>query len=156
MDPLRKQLVDSLKGGEAHTDFESAVKDFPAEMRSRKPEGASHTGWQLLEHLRLAQHDILEFSRDPKYVSPKWPEGYWPTEDAPPNPRAWSESIASFKKDHEAFTKLISDPSNDLLAKLPHGDGQTLLREALLVIDHNGYHVGQLVMLRVQLGIWHG
>lgn len=123
-------------------------------MRGNKPKGAAHTAWQLLEHLRIAQNDILEFSRDPKYVSPKWPEGYWPKEIAPPTSEAWDDTIAAFEKDHQAFGKLISDPAQDLLAKFPHGDGQTLLREALLIIDHNSYHVGQLVMLRVQLGIW--
>ena len=154
MDPLRQHLLDALKGDQAHATFEGAVKDFPAALRGKKPEGAAHTAWQLLEHLRITQNDILEFSRDPKYVSPKWPEGYWPADTAPPSNAAWHESITAFEKDHGEFRKLISESSVDLLSKFPTGDGQTLLREALLIIDHNAYHVGQLVMLRVQLGAW--
>jgi hypothetical protein len=154
MDPLRKHLLDSLKGGQAHATFEDAVKDLPAALRGKKPDGAPHTAWQLLEHLRIAQHDILEFSRDSVYTSPKWPEGYWPSDPAPPTDTAWDESIAAFHKDHKAFARLISDPAHDLFVKIPHGDGQTLLREALLVIDHNAYHLGQLIQLRVQLGAW--
>ncbi len=146
--------MDSLKGGQAHATFEDAIKDFPVDLRGKKPDASPHTAWQLLEHLRLAQRDILEFCRDPKYVSPKWPEGYWPKESAPPTDTGWDESIARFEKDHKAFANLISDPAHDLLAKLAHGDGQTLLREALLVIDHNAYHIGQIVLLRVQLGAW--
>jgi uncharacterized damage-inducible protein DinB len=156
MDELRKHLVESLKGGQAHADFEDAVKSFPAELQGKKPPHAPHSGWQLLEHLRLAQHDILEFCRDPNYVSPKWPEGYWPAEASPPTADAWRKCVAAFKKDHQEFIQLISDPEQDLLRKLPHGDGQTLLREALLIIDHNAYHLGQLVMLRTQLNIWPG
>jgi uncharacterized damage-inducible protein DinB len=156
MDPLRQQLLDYLKGGHAHATFDDAVKNLPSALRGKKPEGASHTPWQLLEHLRIAQHDILEFSRDASHVSPKWPEGYWPAESTPPSDAAWDKSIAAFNKNLEEFRALISDPDpdHDLYAKLPHGDGQTLLREALLIIDHNAYHVGQLVMLRVQLGAW--
>jgi uncharacterized damage-inducible protein DinB len=154
MEALRQILIDSLKGGQAHATFEDAVKDFPATLRGKRPPAASHTAWQLLEHLRIAQHDILEFSRNAKHVSPKWPEGYWPAEPAPASEKAWDESVASFEKDHKEFLKLVEDPSNDLIAKFPHGDGQTLLREALLIIDHNAYHIGQLVMLRVQLGAW--
>jgi uncharacterized damage-inducible protein DinB len=154
MDPLRKHLLDSLKANQAHATFEDAVKDFPATLRGKKPLGAGHSAWQLLEHLRLAQHDILEFSRDPRYVSPKWPEGYWPVDEAPPFESAWDDSVAAFQRDHQAFAKLISDPDKNLFQEFPHGDGQTLLREALLIVDHNAYHVGQLVMLRVQLGAW--
>jgi uncharacterized damage-inducible protein DinB len=154
MDPLRDQLLDTLKGGQAHADFQSAIKNFPAEYQGKKPEGAPHTAWQLLEHLRIAQSDILDFSTDPGYVEQKWPDDYWPLEAAPPKPQSWNESVAAFEKDHKEFAALISDPSNDLFAKLPNGDGQTLLREALLIIDHNAYHIGQLVLLRTQLGIW--
>jgi uncharacterized damage-inducible protein DinB len=156
MDALRKQLIETIAGGQAHATFEDAVKKFPAELRGKKPQGSPHSAWQLLEHLRIAQHDIFEFSRDPEHVSPKWPEAYWPKEPAPPTDSAWDESIASFEKDQKAFGKLISDPKLDLFAKLAHGDGQTLLREALLIIDHNAYHVGQIVQVRVQLGAWPG
>jgi hypothetical protein len=156
MDPLRKHVAALLEGKEAHADFASAVKDFPPAKRGIKPPHASHTGWQLLEHLRIAQWDILEFSRNPKHVSPKWPEGYWPEAEAPPTKTAWDESVESFEHAAAAMKKLISDPAHDLLASLPHGEGQTLLREALLLADHNAYHIGQLVMLRVQLAIWNG
>jgi uncharacterized damage-inducible protein DinB len=154
MDALRKQLVESMAGGHAHATFEDAVKNLAAELRGKKPHGSPHSAWQLLEHLHVAQHDILEFSRDPDYVSPKWPEGYWPKEAEPPTDSAWDQSIARFEEDQKAFGKLISDPALDLFAKLAHGDGQTLLHEALLIIDHNAYHVGQIVQLRVQLGAW--
>jgi hypothetical protein len=155
MDPLRQHLLDALKGGQAHATFEAAVKDFPAALRGKKPDASPHSAWQLLEHLRITQHDILEFSRDAHYVSPKWPEGYWPAEIAPPTATAWDESITAFERDHDAFLHLIADPKTDLFAKFPHGDGQTLLRETLLIIDHNAYHIAQLVMLRVQIGAWH-
>jgi uncharacterized damage-inducible protein DinB len=154
MDPLRNQLLDTLKGGQAHADFQSAIKNLPAEYQGKKPEGAPHTAWQLLEHLRIAQSDILDFSTDPNYVEQKWPDDYWPLEAAPPTPQSWNESVAAFEKDHKEFAALISKTGNDLFAKLPNGDGQTLLREALLIIDHNAYHIGQLVLLRTQLGIW--
>src|SRR5271154_5151046 len=106
MEVLRKLLIDSLGGGQAHVTFKDAVKDFPAALRGKKPPAASHTAWQLLEHLRMAQHDILEFSRDPKYVSPKWPEGYWPKTEAPPNSTAWNASIKKFRQDLRAMQAL--------------------------------------------------
>ena len=112
------------------------------------------TAWRLLEHLRLAQWDILEFSRDPKHQSPQWPEGYWPEGDAPANAAAWDASVAALRRDLAEMEKLVRDPSNNLFAPIPHGQGQTLLREALLVADHNSYHVGQLIMLRRLLGAW--
>ncbi len=156
MDAIREQLIAALKGGQAHVDFEGAVKNFPLELRGMKPAGAPHTAWQLLEHLRIAQADILEFSRDAKYVAKRWPDDYWPATEAPPSPEAWEESIAAFEQDLKEFSELVADPKQDLSKPFAWGEGQTLLREALLVIDHNGYHLGQLVMLRVQLGIWPG
>jgi uncharacterized damage-inducible protein DinB len=120
-----------------------------------KPSGAPYSAWQLLEHMRIAQRDILEFSRNPKHVSPEWPEGYWPTKEAPPTKAAWSNSVRAFRSDLRAMQKLVANPASDLFARIPHGDGQTLLREALLVADHNSYHLGQLVMLRRLLGAWH-
>jgi hypothetical protein len=145
---LREQLLDALRGHQAHIEFSAAVKDFPAELQGVKPAGAPHSAWQLLEHLRIAQNDILEFSRDPKHRSPEWPEGYWPATDAPPDPNAWAESVAAFERDAKAFSSLITNPKNELLQPLPHGEGQTLLREALLVSSHNSYHLGQLVFLK--------
>lgn len=148
MDSLRAQLAVAMSGREAHIDFESALKDFPVKARGVKPAGAPHTAWQLLEHLRIAQHDILEFSRNPQYQSPKWPEGYWPESEAPPDTEAWDASVAAFEKDARELDKLIADPKQDLFKAFAHGDGQTLLREALLVSSHNSYHLGQLVFLK--------
>lgn len=147
-DPLRQQLVNLLTKAEAHMDVRSALDDFPSELRGRKPKNAPHTPWQLLEHMRIAQWDILEFSLDAKHVSPKWPDGYWPKKDAPPDEKAWDKSVKQFLADLNDICKMVSDPEVDLLTKIPHGDGQTYLREALLVADHNAYHLGQLVMVR--------
>ena len=148
MDPLRKHLIDLLDMKGAHIDFDSAVADFPPELRGRKPAGSPHSPWQLLEHMRLAQWDILEFSRDAKHVSPEFPDGYWPKSDAPPSEHAWNESIKKFHHGLDEMKKLIADPKHDLYAPIPHGNGQTLLREALVLADHNSYHLGQLMLLR--------
>jgi hypothetical protein len=145
---LRTHLVNLLTKAEAHLDASSEIKDFPKKLRGRKPEGAPHTPWQLLEHLRLAQWDILRFSVDADHVSPKWPEGYWPDTDAPPDDKAWDKSVKDFLHDLDEMCKLVRDPKHDLFARIPHGTGQTLLREALLVADHNAYHLGQMVMVR--------
>lgn len=153
-DSLRQQVITLLKGRGAHADFEAAVADFPPHLFGTKPNGAPHSAWQLLEHLRIAQWDILEFTRDPKHLSPKWPEGYWPLTEAPPAVELWQNSVDRFLQDSEAMQALVSDPDVDLTAPLAHGQGQTVLREALLVADHNAYHIGQLVMLRVLLGVW--
>lgn len=147
-DPLRQHLVNLLTKAEAHLDLGSELKDFPRGLCGRKPPGAPHTPWQLLEHIRIAQWDILEFSRNAKHKSPKWPEGYWPGTEAPPDDKAWDKSVKQVLADLKAMGDLVSDPKSDLSAKIPHGDGQTLLREALLVADHNAYHLGQLVMVR--------
>lgn len=151
---LRHQLVELIQGGNAHATFDDTVKNFPVELRGKRPDGAPHSPWEELEHLRIAQWDILEFSRSEKHASPKWPEGYWPKSPAPPDEKAWEHSVAAFKKDRQAMCALIADTNTDLYAKIPHGDGQTVLREALLVADHNAYHVGQLVMVRRLLGAW--
>jgi hypothetical protein len=153
-DGLRPHLLYLLGGGGAHVDFLSAVGNLPAALCGIKPEGAPHTAWQLLEHLRIAQWDILEFSRNSKHVSPEFPDGYWPKGEKPPDEMAWDRSIQSFQADLEAMQRLVADPSIDLFARIPHGDGQTILREALLVADHNAYHIGQLVMLRKMLRAW--
>jgi DinB superfamily len=145
---FRKQLVTAISGRESHIDFDSAVKDFPAHLRGHKPAGAPHSAWQLLEHMRIAQHDILEFSRDAKHKSPDWPEGYWPKTQAPPNAAAWEGSVKAFKHDARELDKLVEDPHQDLLKPFAHGQGQNLLRQALLVATHNSYHLGQLVFLK--------
>jgi len=153
---LREQLIKLLEGGNAHAGFEDAVKDFPAELRGVRPKGAPHSPWEVLEHLRIAQWDILEFSRDPRHKSPKFPDGYWPNSPEPPDYKAWDRSVQAFCRDHQALCALVVDTSTDLFAKIPSGDGQTLLREVLLTADHNAYHVGQLVLLRRMLGSWSG
>jgi hypothetical protein len=153
---LREHLLYLLRGGGAHLRFDDAIADLPAKLRGAKVNGVPHTPWRLLEHLRLAQWDILEFSRKPKHVSPSFPDGYWPTSDAPPDTAAWDRSIAAFRADLKAMQDLVADPGTDLFARIPHGEGQTILREALLVADHNAYHLGQLVMLRRALGAWDG
>ena len=151
---LRKHVVELLTLGHAHATFEQAVTGLPVELQGKVPKGAEHSPWQLLEHLRIAQWDILEFSRDAKHQSPKFPEGYWPEEKAPADEKAWDKSVRAFERDLKAMCALVEDPKTDLFAKIPHGDGQTILREALLTADHNAYHVGQLVLVRRLLGAW--
>jgi hypothetical protein len=153
---LRQHLVDLLRGGTAHAKFEDVVKSVPAKLRGAKPEQFPHSPWMLLEHLRLAQWDILEFSRDANHVSPDWPAGYWPKTEAPPNAAAWNKSVQQFRRDLQALQKLIANPKTDLFARIPWGDGQTILREALLVADHNAYHLAQLVDVLRLLGAWRG
>jgi DinB superfamily len=148
LDPVRQHISDLLIKAEAHISLREALKDFPIKLRGSKPEGGPHTPWQLLEHIRIAQRDILEFSRSAKHKSPKWPDEYWPKTEAPPSATAWDKSVKQVLADLEAMNKLIADPKGDLTARIPHGEGQTLLREALLVADHSSYHLGQLVMLR--------
>lgn len=151
---LREHVLYLLKGGGAHLDFERAVGDLPEDLRGAKVVGVPHTAWRLLEHLRICQWDILEFSRDAEHLSPDFPDGYWPETDGPPDAKAWNRSIDSFRADMQTMIDLVADPGTDLFAPIPHGDGQTLLREALLVADHNAYHLGQMVFLRRCLGAW--
>jgi hypothetical protein len=154
---LRNHVVNLLRAANAHLNFDDAIADLPARLRGAKPSGAPHTVWQLLEHLRLAQWDILEFSRNPAHVSPVFPAGYWPADEAPPNEAAWEKSISAFRSELEAMEKLVADPSTDLFARIKHPDAtaeHTVLREALLVADHNAYHLGQLVLLRRLLNAW--
>jgi hypothetical protein len=151
---LREHLLYLLRGGGAHLDFEKAVAGLPADLRGGKPPGQPHTPWRLLEHMRIAQWDILEFSRDPRHKSPEFPGGYWPQGDAPPDAGAWDRSVTAFRADLKAMQDLVADPATDLFAPIPHGQGQTVLREALLVADHNAYHLGQLVLVRRLLGAW--
>jgi hypothetical protein len=151
---LRAQLVTLLAGGNAHSTFEAAVRGLPVELRGKRPNGCPHSPWELLEHLRIAQWDILEFSRDAKHKSPKWPEGYWPTAPAPPDEKAWDKSVKAFRRDLKAMCTLVADPATDLYAPIIDSDDKTILREALLVADHNAYHVGQLILVRRLLGAW--
>lgn len=151
---LRQHLLYLLKGGGAHVSFEQVIKGIPAKLRGARAAGLPHTIWMLLEHMRIAQWDILEFSRDRKHVSPPFEAGYWPKTEAPPSTAAWNKSIAGFKKDLKAMQELVANPKTDLFAEISWGDGQTILREALLVADHNAYHLGQMVDVRRALGEW--
>jgi hypothetical protein len=148
IDPLREHLSKLLQWEDAHADFASVVKDFPSDLAGKKIPEIPYTAWQLIEHLRIAQGDILEFCRNSKHVSPEWPEGYWPTAESPPGKDSWQRSVNAFRKDLKSMEKLVEDPSTDVFAKIPHGQGQTILREVLLVADHNAYHLGQLMLVR--------
>jgi hypothetical protein len=151
---LREQLAALLKGGGAHVHFMDALENFPERKRGTYVKGLPHTGWQLLEHVRIAQWDILEFSRNAKHVSPDFPGGYWPKTPVPPNDAAWEESVKAFERDLAEMVKLVGNPKTDLYARIPHGSGQNILREALVLADHNSYHLGQLVYLRRSIGAW--
>jgi uncharacterized damage-inducible protein DinB len=151
---LRLQLVELLRGEHAHVGFAAAVRDLPAGLRGARPEGVEHSLWELVEHLRLAQRDILDFSRDPDHESPPWPQGYWPHGPEPPDAGAWDAAVAAFHDDLDAMAALVADPAADLFTAFAHGKGQNLLREAMLAADHNAYHVGQIVALRRLLGDW--
>lgn len=149
---LREHLLYVLRGGGAHADFDSVVEDFPVELINQKAANIPYTAWQLLEHMRIAQWDILEFSRNAQHVSPPWPEGYWPASDKRADHEDWEKSVAAFRADLKAMEELVEDSSIDLFAPIAHGDGQTVLREVLLVADHNAYHLGALVTIKRTLG----
>jgi DinB superfamily len=151
---LRRHLLELLTGGNAHARFEEVIAGIPADLHGRKPAGLPHSPWMLLEHMRIAQHDILEFSRNRKHVSPDWPKGYWPEGAAPPSSAAWNRCVRKFRQDLKAVQDLVENPKTDLHARIPWGAGQTILREALLVADHNAYHLGQLLDVRRLLGAW--
>jgi hypothetical protein len=151
---LREHVVALLERGDAHVRFEEAVADWPTALRGARPAGQPFTPWRLLEHIRISQWDIVAFTNNPTHVSPEWPRGYWPPDDAPPDARAWETSVAQVIRDRRAMKQLVTDPGRDLFARLPHGTGQTVLREALVLADHTAYHVGQLVLLRRLLGAW--
>ena len=151
---LRAQLVKLLDFEEAHVGFDRAVKGIPPRMRGALPQGAEHSLWQLVEHLRIAQADILEFCVTAKYKEKKWPDDYWPKALGPGGAAGWTRAIAAYRRDRKALQRLAANTKLDLLAKIPHGTGQTLLREIVLVADHNAYHIGQIVALRRRLGIW--
>jgi hypothetical protein len=151
---LRQQLVSLMTEGNAHATYDRAIEGLAPALRGVRPAGLEHSAWELVEHLRTAQWDILDFSRNSEYQELKWPDDYWPSTAAPPSETAWDESIAAFHRDLQAMCALVMDPATDLFAKIPWGSGQTILREALLVADHNAYHVGQIVLVRQLLGDW--
>src|SRR5689334_952697 len=151
---LREHVINLLESSDAHTDFDAAFKKIPYELQWKRPKGVDHSAWELLEHMRIAQWDIVEFTRDPNHKSPSFPDGYWPKSPTPPDEKAWDKSVKSFHADLKVMVEIVRDKSNDLFATISHGDGQTILREALMLADHNAYHLGQLVQLRKQLGAW--
>jgi hypothetical protein len=151
---LREQLANFLGWREAHASFDAAVDGLAPELRGRAPEGLPYSPWQLLEHLRIAQHDILDFARNPAYEEMRWPDDYWPGSPAPPDDDAWDRSVAAYRADREALRELARDTSVDLFGTIPHGSGQTYIREILLVADHEAYHVGELIIVRRLLGAW--
>lgn len=148
---LREQLVELIRGGSAHLDIRTALTDFPAEKRGAKPNGAPYSPWQLLWHINYALHDLLDFCVNPKYLTQKWPDDYWPKEEQPPTESSWDETARALQADLAEFEKMIMDPAQNLYATIPWGDGQTVLREILLAGDHNSYHLGQIVLLGKQL-----
>jgi len=152
---LREHLVKLLMSQDAHVDFATAIKDLPAHARGQRPKGAEHSPWEVLEHLRIAQWDLLEFAVNAKHKSPEFPAGYWPKTQVPASEAEWDGSVKSFGNDLKRFCDLVSAESTDLFAKIPHGEGQTVLRQALVTADHNAYHLGELVLLRRMLGAWH-
>jgi hypothetical protein len=144
---IRKHVLYLLRGGSAHLSFDDLANSFPPDLCNRQIEGLPYTAWQVLEHMRLAQWDILEFSRDPSHISPEFPKGYWPNSDDLGTPELWQQTVNAFRKDLKEMEALVEDPSSNLYVKIPHGEGQTLLREALLTADHNAYHLGVLTVM---------
>lgn len=153
---MRDQIARALDWGEAHADFDKAVAGLAPDLRGRRVHGLPHSAWEILEHLRIAQHDILDFATNANYEVMTWPDEYWPSSPEPPSQNAWDDSVTQFKRDRAALKKLAVDPKVDLAARIPHGEkaSQTYLRAVLLVIDHNAYHVGELVLVRRLLGAW--
>ena len=151
---LRRHLLELLHGGQAHTTLEDALRNFPLDQAGVRPSGSPHSVWELLVHLRIAQHDILRFSQSADYQSPPWPKGYWPGSPAPTGEAEWKDCVRAIRDDLDAFEAMIADGTQDLFLPFPWGDGQTLLREALLIADHNAYHIGQIVLVRRWLGAW--
>jgi uncharacterized damage-inducible protein DinB len=151
---MRDHLASVLAWDEAHATFEVAVADLPADLRGRTPAGLPYSPWQLVEHLRITQHDILDFCRNPNYHEIEWPAEYWPTSAAPPSAKAWDESVRRYREDRAALQALARDPAVELTARIPHGTGQTYLRELLLAADHAAYHLGELIVVRRLLGAW--
>lgn len=151
---LRAQLLELLRGGSAHMTFDEAVRDFPMDAVNARPPSVPYTPWHLLEHIRLTQRDILDFVREDSYEEGVWPDDYWPSPDAEADKRAWNETLAAFHEDLAALQGMVNDPATDLTALVPNGDGQTFIREVLLVADHNAYHIGEFAILRQVMGTW--
>jgi hypothetical protein len=153
-DILREQLRELVDGQGAHMPFDEAVADFPADAMNRHPPGVPYTPWHLLEHVRIAQRDIIEYVTNRAYLEPSWPEEYWPARDATATPAQWESTIAGFRDDRRTLRDLVADPATDLLATIPGTPGHTILREVRLVGDHNAYHLGEFAILRQVMGTW--
>lgn len=153
-DRVRKLLLEQLTGRNAHVDFETAVDNLSITDVGVKPDNFPHNIWELVEHIRISQHDIVAFSQDPNYESPDWPEGYWPEKSKPEDDKEWEKSLKAIHESHQEMVEIIKDENNDLLSPLDHGSGQTLFREAMLIVDHNSYHIGQIVLVRRAMDIW--
>jgi hypothetical protein len=151
---LREQLLELLRGGHAHMSFDQVVRDFPLDRINTRPPNTPYTPWRLLEHMRIAQWDIVEFIRDPDYESPEWPEGYWPDDEREANEEQWQDTLEAFRSDRRALEKMVTDPQVDLQADLAHAEGYNVLREVLVVADHSAYHIGELAMMRQVMDIW--
>ena len=151
---FRDHLARALGWAEAHMSLEDAATDLPEPLRARVPDGLPYSPWQLLEHIRITQHDILDFCRNPSYQEINWPDDYWPKSPAPPSGDAWADSVRRIREDRAALEALARDGSIDLASRIPHGTGQTYLREILLVIDHTAFHLGELIVARRLLGAW--
>jgi hypothetical protein len=151
---LREDLLSLLTEANAHASFDDAVKDLPANLRGKRPDGLPHSPWELVEHLRIAQWDIIEYALNSKHESPEFPAGYWPKSPEPPDEKAWDKSIAAFHKDMKKLVAVVNDPSTDLLAPIPHAKNESLHNKSLLLADHNAYHIAQLVQTRRLLGAW--
>ncbi|HAK57325.1 MAG: DinB family protein [Vicinamibacterales bacterium] len=152
---LRAHVIALLSGKGAHLAFDAVIDDWPTDGRTRRPAGAAHSAWQLIEHMRIAQRDILDFCEKSDYVEPRFPDDYWPPDNPALDDAAWAGTVSRFTEDLERMQQLVADPATDLSARIPHGTGQTILREAFVVADHNAYHLGQLALLRRLLGAWH-
>ena len=153
-DLIREHLKELLSWNSAHVEFDRVVRNVPPKMRGTCPAGVPYSLWQLLEHVRLAQHDILDFCTNPGYTSPSWPADFWPAESSPVEREDWQQSIAGYRRDRHSLVQLVTDPSIDPMEAIPHGDGQTYFREIILVADHTAYHLGEMVVVRRMLGIW--
>lgn len=151
---VRDHLARLLSWEDAHVGYDRAVADIPAALRGTRPDGLPHSPWELVEHLRITQHDILDFCHNADYQELAWPDAYWPSSPVPPEPEAWDQSLRHYREDRRALQQLAADQAIDLAARISHGSGQTFLRELVLVADHTAYHVGQLVLVRRALGIW--
>lgn len=152
--PLIHQLKQLITKGNAHVTLEEALKGIPAKLRGVVPDGLPYSLWQIAEHIRITQHDILDFSRNPKYKAIKWPDNYWPKEKAPKDAAAWNDCIKQIKKDTKEFIALLENKDADLYTPFKWGDGQNLLREAMLIADHTSYHTGEIIVIRRLLGNW--